>query len=138
MRCNNSDLAWPISNQHFFCRPCAELNCFVLEITSNDDVCGPVEYPCSTNHVEINDVYVCIHNGWGELRKSALSELSLTNKNKHEYYGASQPHSLTVIMTQPSLYGSVMLFISISQSTNERERNHIDINDKYLLFTSID
>ena len=37
----------------------------MLEITSNDDVCGPVEYPCSTNHVEINDVYVCIHNGGG-------------------------------------------------------------------------
>ena len=69
------------------------LNCFVLKISSNDDVCGPVEYPCSTNHLEINDVYVCIHNGWEELRKSALSELSLTNKNKHEYYGASQPQS---------------------------------------------
>ena len=67
----------------------------MLKITSNDDVCGPVEYPCSTNHVEINDVYVCIHNGWEELRKSALSELSLTNKNKHEYYGHSQPHNLT-------------------------------------------
>ena len=73
--------------------PCSAAGCFVLKITSNDDVCGPVEYPCSTNHVEINDVYVCIHNGWGELRKSALSELSLTNKNKHEYYGASQPQS---------------------------------------------
>ena len=83
-----------------------------MKITSNDDVCGPVEYPCSTNHVEINDVYVCIHNGWEELRKSALSELSLTNKNKHEYYGLSQPHSLTalVIMTHPSLYGSVIYF----------------------------
>ena len=74
-------------------RQSSAAGCFVLKITSNDDVCGPVEYPCSTNHVEINDVYVCIHNGWGELRKSALSELSLTNKNKHEYYGASQPQS---------------------------------------------
>ena len=76
----------------------------MLKITINDDVCGPVEYPCSTNHVEINDVYVCIHNGWEELRKSALSELSLTNKNKHEYYEAS------VVMTRASLYGSLIYF----------------------------
>jgi len=41
-------------------------------------------YLCSTNHVEINDVYVCIYNslwGRGGGRKYALYELSLTNKN---------------------------------------------------------
>ena len=50
---------------------------------------GP--YLCSTNHVEINDVYVCIYNSlWGRgqglghpggRRMYALYELSLTNKN---------------------------------------------------------
>ena len=91
----------------------------MLKITSNDDVCGPVEYPCSTNHVEINDVYVCIHNGWEELRKSALSELSLTNKNKHEYYG------VPVTTIDRAVFIS-LIFISISQSTNEKWRSHID------------
>ena len=88
-----------------------------MKITSNDDVCGPVEYPCSTNHVEINDVYVCIHNGWGELRKSALSELSLTNKNKHEYYGVA------VIMSHSSLYVSDIYF-NTTTNQSEVEESH--------------
>ena len=41
-------------------------------------------YPCSTNHVEINDVCVGLYNAEllvGPGRKCALRELSLTNKN---------------------------------------------------------
>ena len=117
---------------------CREMQHLKLNITQNLDQRGikhswgeclrsiGLSLPCSTNHVEINDVYVCIYNG-GESRGSqlCLSYHLLTRTNMN-------------IMEWPSLWAIAVfisvIFISISQSTNQNLRNHIDINDKHLVF----